>query len=552
MKSLTDKQEIENPDNNLLNIYGFIGIVSFLPIWIFRGGLNYLEVTILFAIFFLIPFLIHLGLLKFLLKKKTKFYSFILSYYVSLISIHGVDQNLGLWSFILYSRKNVPFFPRVGGFLDNIGHIDYIYSIFSVFIFSLFICFFIFFLKKNGLKILAVFLVTVLLINVLDFRKNLSSFPQVDRLNNEYFNENLYDTNKTLVIILDEMSGINSFESNHSSGLDVKKNIINLFDKYKFAYYVNARSVDYASISIISTMLNFLYTNEQTSSSEKLAIVDNRKNVAYRKKQKLPIKISKNYFTLYELTSNKFFDLEKHNGIVVHQIDFLTYCEHYKVIKCHQFNKFDRENIYLEGFNNNLLSRALTIHESTYSILGKGLHRVGRYFGLTDTSIGAIGTKASFPQLLKKIENSLDVEKANLVFAHLDVPHRPYTYDENCKFDGGRQSIGGEKKLYNMTEEEMIIQHNLERNCVVYFLDIFLDNLRKQDYWEDLEIIIMSDHGSRITFNRNHQKEPLFNLSEFIEESFLSVIFAIKTKKIPSGSYDDNVTTNHLFFKFSN
>ena len=100
-------------------------------------------------------------------------------------------------------------------------------------------------------------MVTVLLINVLDFRKNLSSFPQVDRLNNEYFNENLYDTNKTLVIILNEMSGINSFESNHSSGLDVKKNIINLFDKYKFAYYVNARSVDYASLSVISTMLNF-------------------------------------------------------------------------------------------------------------------------------------------------------------------------------------------------------------------------------------------------------------------------------------------------------
>ena len=80
MKSLTDKQEIENPENNLLNIYGFIGIVSFLPIWIFRGGLNYLEVTILFAIFFLIPFLIHLGLLKFLLKKKQ---NFIVLYYLT-------------------------------------------------------------------------------------------------------------------------------------------------------------------------------------------------------------------------------------------------------------------------------------------------------------------------------------------------------------------------------------------------------------------------------------------------------------------------------------
>ena len=31
----------------------------------------------------------------------------------------------------------------------------------------------------------------------------------------------------------------------------------------------------------------------------------------------------------------------------------------------------------------------------------------------------------------------------------------------------------------------------------------------------------------------------------------LSVIFATKTKKIPSGSYDDKVTTNHLFFYIS-
>ena len=51
MKSLTDKQEVENPDNNLLNIYGFIGIVSFLPVWIFRGNLYYFEVIILSVIF---------------------------------------------------------------------------------------------------------------------------------------------------------------------------------------------------------------------------------------------------------------------------------------------------------------------------------------------------------------------------------------------------------------------------------------------------------------------------------------------------------------------
>ena len=63
---------------------------------------------------------------------------------------------------------------------------------------------------------------------------------------------------------------------------------------------------------------------------------------------------------------------------------------------------------------------------------------------LTDELWAPVGEKASFPQRLKKIENSLDVEKANLVFAHIVVPHRPFVFDENCKFDGGRQLEGGE------------------------------------------------------------------------------------------------------------
>ena len=177
------------------------------------------------------------------------------------------------------------------------------------------------------------------------------------------------------------------------------------------------------------------------------------------------------------------------------------------------------------------------IYKNSLSILGRDLYRLARHFELADDLWAPVGEKASFPQRLTKLQNSLDVEKANLFFAHFDVPHRPFGFNESCKFDGGRQYGGGKKWLRPMTEEDMIIQHNVERNCVVYYLDIFLDNLRKKEYWEDLEIVIMSDHGARIT-------------SE--EEDFYSVIFAIKTKKIYPGSYKDNVTTNHLFYKFNN
>ena len=43
--------------------------------------------------------------------------------------------------------------------------------------------------------------------------------------NNKDINENLDYKNKRLVIILDEMSGINSLESNHPSSLNFNKNI---------------------------------------------------------------------------------------------------------------------------------------------------------------------------------------------------------------------------------------------------------------------------------------------------------------------------------------
>ena len=85
--------------------------------------------------------------------------------------------------------------------------------------------------------------------------------------------------------------------------------------------------------------------------------------------------------------------------------------------------------------------------------------------------------------------------------------------------------------------EEKVIQHNIERNCVVYYLDIFLENLRKKEYWSDLEILLFSDHGSRII----HQNK----------NAYVS-IFAAKTRNISPGLVKDNSTSNYLFYKLNN
>ena len=83
-----------------LRLYNFFGIISFIPIWAFRGNLNYIEIAFVIVFFFLIPCLIHLYFIKVLLKKNKQFNNILLSYYLSLISVHSIDHNLGLMGIV--------------------------------------------------------------------------------------------------------------------------------------------------------------------------------------------------------------------------------------------------------------------------------------------------------------------------------------------------------------------------------------------------------------------------------------------------------------------
>ena len=79
-----------------LKLFNFIGVISFLPIWVFRGNLNYIEITFVVVFFFLIPCLIHFYFAKILLIKNEQFGNILLTYYLSLIVVHGIDHNIGL------------------------------------------------------------------------------------------------------------------------------------------------------------------------------------------------------------------------------------------------------------------------------------------------------------------------------------------------------------------------------------------------------------------------------------------------------------------------
>ena len=49
-----------------------------------------------------------------------------------------------------------------------------------------------------------------------------------------------------------------------------------------------------------------------------------------------------------------------------------------------------------------------------------------------------------------------------------------------------------------MTDKEKYIQHNVERICMIKFVDNFFNNIKMLPEYDNLDIFIMSDHGSKI------------------------------------------------------
>ena len=180
-------------NTKLYNIYGFISI---FPVWVFKLNLATIDLSILFLFFTILPILIH----KIILRNYTKNKSNMIYIWLSLITFYSLDQNFGLWSL----SQNFTLIVTFTQFFRAIY--------FSIFAISFFIIVF-FLLKQNALKIFFSLVLTIFIFNIFDSSKNFSNFPEVDLSYKKQKNtENII--NRKLVIIFDEMSGLNSLDSN--------------------------------------------------------------------------------------------------------------------------------------------------------------------------------------------------------------------------------------------------------------------------------------------------------------------------------------------------
>mgnify|MGYP001310446104 CR=1 FL=1 len=482
-------------------LYKFYGVLCFFPIWVFKSNLIIIELTSLLIVFLILPIFFHMLMLKH--HNKTK--SNVIYIWLSLVTFYSIDQNLGLWNF----SQGFTFINTFTHFL-RAAYFSLIVIIFLNLIFFL--------LKQNAIKISLSFILAIFIFNIIDNSKNYSNFPKVDLSHNKQ-QITQKTLNKKVVLIFDEMSGLDSLDANVENGDYVNQYILDFFLQNKFNIYSKAFSLFKNTDQSLSSVFNFIKSEQDYFKINK-------------KKKEHFIKKSSNYFIVKNLTDNKFFDIKQNKNIVVQQSMYINFCDHPKVIVCNQFNPFNKNLTFLNGFKNTKLSKYISLYRNNGTIISRVIWRFFLEIRIIDSLLDPIGEKASikyiFNQLFEDIQNNKD---SSLFFSHILVPHIPYGFNKDCNYDGDKAID------YNsMSFDQKSIQHNLEKYCSIKYLEEFFENLKKISEFKNLEIIIFSDHDSRIS--------PALVAN--------NVIFAHKkSSSKKSNLIEETVSINELFYNLN-
>ena len=451
--------------------YRFIQILflaSFFPVWIVRSALNFYEIIFTLTLFLIIPFIISFSILK----EKYYLKNYFL-YFISLIFVYGLDNHLGL-------RNAID--AMIHAILDVENFFDHgfgVYKYFAGIIILLIISIITFILIKIShfefIKIILIFMLTIGLFNIFDASK---SYKKLVKFKKDPKIKTFEKT--TLILIFDAMSGIESYESKVLNGQKFLKTSNEFLKKYNFNIFNKARSIS------AKTQTSFINLTNLTTD-----IKYSKQHREHRNSLNTGEYYSKtnNYYQGWKQNKNLLF--QKFNQISVYQGLAIDFCQANNVFKCHTYNPFLQRN-FIDGFKNTMLSRVTSINKINGSIIGHLIWRILLELRIIDSISMPEGERPALLDTLQKVENDIYSKKFDLIFFHALVPHLPFGFTSECKFDG---SLGINTSF--MSNEEKTINHNNERICVINALDNLLSKVQKNNRFKDLEIFILGDHGSK-------------------------------------------------------
>lgn len=444
--------------------FNFIFFICFFPLWIFAFKVTF-TIKSLFLVVLLFFLILHNYLLRLFETKKLYFYI-----YLSFIFTFGVDNALSLYSDFILQTFQVK--PSV--LLNN-------YILGALFFIIIWIIIF-FLLKKlnnDGVKIISTFILSILLFNFFFSEKLIRNFPDFNFSNQS---EKKYNSTQ-LIFILDQMAGINSEASNLENGKLFDKLIKNFSQEHKAKIYKKVFSNCKMTFHSIPLMINF-NTNKDCEESLKFS------------------KPSNNFFNRDTIIKNKLFD--NFNSISIYQNYFLNFCDHKNVVKCDQFSQF-KKNIYIKDLNNLFLSQVIGGWKHYGSISANIVWRICLELNLIVSLEQSSVEKISLKDRLNLIEKDLISKKYDLILFHTLSSHEPYGFTESCDFDNLKFI-----KYRSYNYKQKLDAHNLDRICVIKFIDNFFKKIKDKNIYNNLNFIIVSDHGTRLKSLDNDALNVIF------------------------------------------
>ena len=315
-------------------------LIAFFPIFALKSNLPLIEIIFLISIF-LIPALI----LNFYLFKKKIFNNFTLKVYISSLIVIGIDNSAGLWNGVIQPFKSlliqlftVIYYPALGLFIILII-IFYIIITFS---------------NERFINVILIFLSTIFLFGIIDQSKSYKNVKDYNIPNNNNYK------NTDVVIILDEMSGLNSYESKTANGINFDIKATEFFKKYNFEYYSNIKSISRGTKDSISSLVN----------------------LTSKKVRSKVLRASESYFYNHEIHQNLLF--ENFKNISVYQNIHIDFCGVKNISKCKTSNPFN-ERKYVEGFKNTFLTKIISLWKMNGSIISTLTWRTLREIRVIDS-----------------------------------------------------------------------------------------------------------------------------------------------------------------------
>ena len=355
----------------------------------------------------------------------------------------------------------------------------------------------------NFIKIVYVFFTILILTTIFT-----TTLPAETLKNNSQFNPSVDKESKLpdyIHIILDEHIGVEGIKIDAIERREYVNNLIYKYIENNFQVFGRAFSSFDKTTYAIPSFLNF---------STSINNLDAKFSSGDRIKE------------------NKLFDNLNNKGYVfnIYENDFMDFCNYrkYKINKC---IKYRTDILFLqdETDRNKIISVLRYIAERyrvSFLWYKLALSDFGKFFNIPlYTAIDRYG-KASL-NIIDEIKNDvLNSKGGNAFFAHLLVPHAPFTFYSDCK-----------NKIQLKDNDRSYDSYFMQLQCTQKKILELINTLKNNNKLNDSIVVIHGDHGSRLT---NYAKSNL----DYDTMDRNSTFFAVHLLSSKKGNY--NITTSNV------